>query len=169
MIGWATRTLSVKPGSDSYAGCNWKRSEICSVGRRRICDGSPTSSNLLEYKSSRSNFNLSTCKYGSNRLTGVLCVRTWQPGQLALQSWTQLNFAGTPAFNALDRLWFCNQCSQMPPASQVWRQHVRTRFQNEVTVSRRRNGGVFTFSRSFGGMFWCKWMIEFPRRLKEGH
>ena len=37
-----------RPNCDLVAACNWKCSAICSVGRRRICDGSQAYSNWRE-------------------------------------------------------------------------------------------------------------------------
>ena len=80
------------------------------VGFRRICDWSPTYSNMREIQSNWSNFNHSTRKYGSNRR----CHPRQPPA--CLWSWTQLNFAGKLAVNAWDR-WIGDKCSQTVPAA----------------------------------------------------
>lgn len=97
----------------SVATDNVKRS--VPVGARRMCNGSPTYSNLheMQHRISAIFTEHFTCKYLSNPLTGARCVRRWYSHKifssptpannrrLAFEDeLDQLNFVGKPVLNA---------------------------------------------------------------------
>ena len=91
--------ISCRPTCDAAASCNWKCSAICSSRSPALLRLIADVLKLLRIASQMVTiFNHFTCNYGSNRLTGVCCIR---------RCCSQLTIAGLPA--KLNSAQLCRQ------------------------------------------------------------